>query len=168
MSAILSATSGCDDGTNVAWTTVSVPPLCIVPPIINSPAACSTTVDSLACAGPYVFQFCKTATGCAPVCDNVTVNNFNYPAGNVANAGPDQRRIATLVATMAAYPFTVPNTGIWTKISGPGTVVFASNTNAATGITVSLPGTYVLRWTIVQAPGSPCPPLFDEVTVTFA
>jgi hypothetical protein len=101
----------------------------------------------------------------------VVIHNYLYPAGNIVNAGPDQFVLPTLgikVATLGAYAIAPPNSGIWTKISGPGTVIFASSTNPTTTATVNLAGTYVYRWTLVQLPGSPCPPIFDDVTITYA
>jgi gliding motility-associated-like protein len=46
-----------------------------------------------------------------------------------------------------------PGTGLWTKVSGPGTVTFNPNANTPNATaTVSLNGIYVLRWTVTNAP----------------
>lgn len=51
---------------------------------------------------------------------------------------------------------------LWTKISGPGTVVFSDNTILDPTVTFSEAGIYVLRLTAISA----CATLTDDVTIT--
>lgn len=71
----------------------------------------------------------------------------------VADAGPDQ---------IVPLPNSVPLNGIvtggiaplavaWTKVSGPGNVVFANPASAATTATITVQGTYVLRMAVSDA-----------------
>lgn len=71
----------------------------------------------------------------------------------VADAGPDQ---------IVPLPNSVPLNGIvtggiaplavaWTKVSGPGSVVFANPASAATTATITVQGTYVLRMAVSDA-----------------
>src|SRR5262249_60131645 len=83
-------------------------------------------------------------------------------APTTAAAGLDQT-VCGLVATLAGNTATT-GAGLWSKVSGPGTVTFGDATVATTTATVSAPGIYVLRWTISN--GS-CPDSSDDVQVTY-
>ena len=121
----------------------------------NSP----TSTATVTVYGSYVLRWTVNNGGGCSTTDDVTIN---YAA--TANAGPDQNKCGTLVATLAAVS-PGAGTGTWTKISGPGTVTFSNlNLNTSTA-TVSLPGSYVLRWTIDNA--GTCATQ-DDVTITFA
>src|SRR5205814_7664010 len=70
------------------------------------------------------------------------------------SAGPD--RIVTSPATVAALAGSVVDDGLplgggvtsnWTVVSGPGSATFSAAGEAATAVTVSAIGTYVLRLT---------------------
>ncbi|GAF84858.1 unnamed protein product, partial [marine sediment metagenome] len=64
--------------------------------------------------------------------------------GGPADAGPDQFICGSLTATLAADP----GTGLWSTDDGPGTVNFTDATLYNTGISVTLYGSYTLRWTV--------------------
>lgn len=82
---------------------------------------------------------------------------------NTSNAGPDQLNLSGTSATLAANAAN-PGTGAWTIISGAGGSVTtpSSATSTFTGTSAT---SYVLRWTISNAP---CTATFDEVTISFA
>lgn len=84
------------------------------------------------------------------------------PAPKVA-AGDDQ--VVDLPAPINLAAEVVANTSAaiqWTQISGPGVATFAQSNKALTGVTLSLPGDYVLRVTSNNGQVS----VFDELTVT--
>lgn len=82
--------------------------------------------------------------------------------------------ILTLSAFAQTQSVTVNLTGVvtddstpaptvqWTKVSGPGTVVFANAASAVTSATIDAPGTYVLRLTANDGSLSAS----DDVTIT--
>lgn len=53
-------------------------------------------------------------------------------------------------------------TSLWTKVSGPGAVVFADDTSPVTTATFTVAGTYILRLTASDSALS----AHDEVTIT--
>jgi hypothetical protein len=85
----------------------------------------------------------------------------------VVNAGPDQSILTTASAALngTVTDDDLPNgvlTTQWTKVSGPGTVTFASASSRVTSASFSLAGTYVLRLTASDSVLSAS----DDVTVT--
>ncbi len=58
----------------------------------------------------------------------------------------------------------VIGTGVWTKKSGPGSVIFSNNTSGSSTATVDVEGTYVFTWTISN---SVCPPSSADISVEF-
>lgn len=87
------------------------------------------------------------------------VGQFNTPASGggtnqapSANAGPDQTITFPALAHLSgtATDDGLPNnilTVNWTKVSGPGAVLFGNNQSLVTDVSFSSPGTYVLRLT---------------------
>ncbi|MBL0336115.1 MAG: hypothetical protein IPP73_12635 [Chitinophagaceae bacterium] len=70
----------------------------------------------------------------------------NDLAVTTSNAGADQSQCATSTFTLAGNNPTT-GTGLWTIVSGPGTITDASlRTTTVTGVTAG--STTVLRWTI--------------------
>lgn len=94
-------------------------------------------------------------------CTKSAVSTVIINALPVANAGADQvlcNQVSTNMAATAAN-----GTGVWTKISGPGTIVTPGAPN--TLVTGLVPGSgTILRWT-VSGPGGVCAPVFDEVQI---
>lgn len=162
--ALLTATP-CDPNAAYLWTNINQP-ACATTVVINNAANCQAYAGQMQCEGNYVFRVCATATGCAQKCDNINIKLYLFPFGNTVNAGPDRVVIGDTVI-MNAYSL-APLNGNWTKISGPaGTVTISPNNSPSATVKVKNLGTYVFRWTAVYTVGSPCPPLFDEVTIKF-
>ena len=78
-----------------------------------------------------------------------------------AAAGPDQR-VCALTTTLAG---SIPNfgTGVWTQVSGPGTVSFAAPNSPTTIASASVYGMYLLQWDITSGSCS----TMDTVVVYF-
>ncbi len=64
----------------------------------------------------------------------------------VANAGADGAVCGT-VFTVNAVPGNTGSTGVWTTLSGPGSLGFANAGSDTTTVTASQNGTYLLQWT---------------------
>jgi len=115
----------------------------------------STAIDTVAhfsAQGTYVLRL-EAFDGELTTNDNVTVNvtaPVNFPP--TADAGADQsifiNQSASLDGTVTDDGLPSPPgvfTTLWKKVSGPGTVTFASATSVDTTATFSETGTYVLR-----------------------
>src|SRR5690606_12844019 len=90
----------------------------------------------------------------------ITVN----PAAVNAAAGPDQ-----VLCNESSVILNGNSPGAtsarWTLVSGPTGISFDDETNPKASVSGLQPGeTYVFRWTIEGH--APCPPTFDEVTIT--
>jgi len=103
--------------------------------------------------------------------DGVVLNCNSLPVATtippIVDAGPDQSITLPSLAFMAgsATDTNTPSltlTNIWTKISGPGTVVFNDPNLLNASATFSVAGTYVLRLTSNNGVNSS----YDEMTVT--
>jgi hypothetical protein len=117
----------------------------------------TTSIDYTDITAPTAYRAVVTVPGCGTVNSTIFVVNV-VPATPTANAGPDQ----TICGSIAVLAATVPTvgSGMWSVTSGTGTISNPTQPNTTvTGIT----GTVSLRWTIMN---NPCPPSFDEVTVT--
>lgn len=109
--------------------------------------------------GANVFRWTITNAPCAPSIDEITINVSGVPT--VSNAGSDQNLCTTSPTTTLAGNAPTVGTGVWTRISGTGTITTpTSPTSGVTGLGI---GANVFRWTITN---SPCPPSTDEVTIT--
>jgi hypothetical protein len=119
-----------------------------------------------------VIAACGNATTCtiAPT-GYLHVRVVWGPAINqapVVNAGPDQTIMLPAMATLTGsvnddgLPLGSPVTLGWSKVSGPGAVLFTSPNNAITSASFSLPGSYVLRLTANDTAAT----VSDDVTVT--
>lgn len=164
-SVILSSPTPPSPGGAGVWTTVSVPGGCLTPPVINSPNSPNTTISDLVCTGDYVFEYCVTNEGCAPVCDQVQISIWPEV---VCNPGPDTGICGLLTTNMNAYPVGAGWTGLWTQVSGPSAGVFGSPTSPTSSFTVTAVGTYVLNW--ASTPNDPlntCPPCNEDIIVMF-
>jgi hypothetical protein len=84
------------------------------------------------------------------------------------SAGPDRSTIQGTTVSLDGtvtdddLPTAVSLTNLWTKLTGPGTVVFADASSADTTADFSAPGTYTLRLTAADGEFS----VSDDVTVT--
>ncbi|MBK7668070.1 MAG: hypothetical protein IPJ32_12485 [Sphingobacteriaceae bacterium] len=118
----------------------------------------NTTITGLA-VGTNVFAWTITNGTCTPSASNVTITTRPLPT--VANAGPSQTVCVTAGSALLAGNNPVNGTGIWVKVSGPGTVTTPTNpASTITGLTV---GTTVLTWSISN---SPCTSSTANMTIT--
>ncbi|MBL0047300.1 MAG: hypothetical protein IPP32_04285 [Bacteroidetes bacterium] len=109
----------------------------------------------------YVLRWTIANAPCTSSTDDVTITFNNNPT--IANAGADQTNLCGVTSTTLAANTPTVGTGTWSIISGAGGS-FALNTDPATTFTGTLGTTYVLRWTIANAP---CASGTDDVTITF-
>ncbi|MBV6406128.1 MAG: gliding motility-associated C-terminal domain-containing protein [Flavobacteriales bacterium] len=114
----------------------------------NDPA---TTVSGLI-VGENVLVWTVDNGPCANGTTSDTLSIFLYDANNpVADAGPDQERCTPdTTTTLAGSAVTFPATGLWTLVSGSGTLVDPTDPNTAvTGLSV---GENVFLWTVTNGP----------------
>jgi gliding motility-associated-like protein len=123
---------------------------------INLPIP-SPTVTTTYFAG-WTTANCGTAA-----CAQVIVTVTDPPT--IADAGVDNGYCGILTATLGGND-PIVGTGVWTQISGAGTISFADATLFNTTITATVMDVYVLRWTISN--GADCPASFADVTITFS
>jgi len=121
----------------------------------------SLTINSPTTTTTYFARWNSTSCGYSS-CENVTVTVYDPPT--VANAGGDQSLCGTLTATLNGNNPLIGN-GLWTQISGPGTVNFVNASLYNSTAIASIQGIYVLRWTITN--GTICQPSYDDVFIEF-
>lgn len=129
---------------------------------ITSPNASTTTITSLG-VGDNTFSYTINNGPCvAPSVDQIVVRVFSA-SQTAANAGPDQSICLPVNSTtLTANSLIAPATGLWTLISGSGTIVSPSSpTTAVTGLGI---GENIFRWTISNGPCSPTQTT-DQVSV---
>lgn len=133
-----------------SWTKVSGPGT-----VTFASATTPATTATFSAAGTYVLRLTASDKALSAN-DQVQVNVTVVPPTNQAplvTAGPDravdQPNAAALVGTVTddGLPSGSSPTTSWTKLSGPGNVVFANAAAASTTATFSISGTYVLRLT---------------------
>src|SRR5262249_27071708 len=117
--------------------------------VINSPATPTTTVN-LTTVGTYVFRLTANDGQLSSSADvNVILTPPNQPP--VVNAGIAQTITLPATATLNGsasddgLPFGSTLTVAWSKVAGPGNVVFTSASAIATQVSFDIAGTYVLR-----------------------
>jgi hypothetical protein len=120
---------------------------------INDPGA---TVSGLG-VGINIFRWTILNGPCPGATNFDDISIFIFDANQPqANAGPDQELCSTgtaVSATMSGSSVIVPGSGVWTLISGSGTIV---NPNSpATQITNLPVGTHVFQWTVNNGPCNP-------------
>ncbi|MCX6225779.1 MAG: hypothetical protein NTV01_13680, partial [Bacteroidia bacterium] len=140
------------------WTQVSGPGTTL----FNAPASGSSTVTA-SIAGTYVYQWTISNGTCAPSSAQMTVTYDAAPtAATIATSPLNICRFLMSGALGGNTP--AVGTGLWTKISGPGTVTFSTPTTGTSTATVSAYGTYVFQWTISNGT---CAPSSAQVTVNY-
>lgn len=132
----------------VQWTQVSGPGS-----VTFASSTQAVTQATFPSAGTYVLQLSATvtATGLSNSAQTtVIVAPVNQPP--VVTVGPNQTityptNVATLTGAVSddGYPIGGTLQVSWTKVAGPGTVVFSSPSQAVTQATFSTPGNYILR-----------------------
>jgi gliding motility-associated-like protein len=123
---------------------------------ITTPSANNSGVTGLG-VGANVFQWTISNAPCAPTSSQVTITGVASPT--VASAGGPQSVCGTS-ATLAGTPV-VTGTGLWTLISGSGTITTPTADNS--GVTALGVGANVFQWTISNAP---CAASSAQVTIT--
>jgi gliding motility-associated-like protein len=126
--------------------------------IITSPSSPNSGVTGLG-VGANVFQWTISNSPCAPSSTQVTITRSANPT--VSAAGSNQS-VCSSTATLAGNTPTI-GTGLWTLVSGSGTITSPSSPNS--GVTGLGVGPNVFQWTISN---SPCPPSTSQVTITNA
>ncbi|MEZ4931477.1 MAG: MopE-related protein [Saprospiraceae bacterium] len=106
----------------------------------------------------YTLRWAIENAPCPASTDDVDITFVGNPT--TSNAGPDQNVCG--ISTMLAANNPTVGTGEWSVISGAGGM-FGDINDPASSFTGVAETTYVLRWTITNAP---CSPSFDDVTVT--
>ena len=124
--------------------------------VITSPAVNNSSVTGLS-VGANVFQWTISNGTCPSTSDQVTLTRDPDPT--TADAGVDQTICSSTTSLAGNNP--VIGTGVWTLISGTGTLVTpGSPTSSVNGLSL---GANVFRWTISNGT---CTASFDEVTIT--
>jgi gliding motility-associated-like protein len=130
---------------------------------ITNPNLRNTTVTGLP-VGIHVFRWTINNGPCSPAStsDEVTVTVFDTNSPN-ANAGPDQQVCSPGNATLAGSTPTPPASGVWTLVSGAGTITAPNSPN--TTVTGLGTGPNVFQWTVNNGP---CTNAItsDQVTIT--
>ncbi len=116
-------------------------------------------IIAAAAPGAYALTYFVTAdfgggVFCSSAIDNSTVDIFATPT--TATAGVDQPLCQSLIIPSAGLGGNAPGvgTGIWTQVSGPGTITFLPTTATPNATaTASALGIYVVRWTISTGAG---------------
>ena len=132
----------------LSWTRVSGPGT-----VIFSAPAAAVTNASFSAAGTYVLQL-TASDSVLSRSDSVTVTVNAANTAPTVSAGPD--RVITLPST-ASLQGSASDDGkpappaamtlSWTRVSGPGTVIFSAPAAAVTNASFSASGTYVLQLT---------------------
>ena len=131
------------------WTKVSGPGT-----VTFGNAGARATTAAFSAAGSYVLRLTASDSVLSASDDVAITVNTQVNTAPVVNAGPDQTITLPSTASLSGTvtddglpnpPGTVTTT--WTKVSGPGTVTFASVSARATTATFSAAGSYVLRLT---------------------
>ncbi len=123
---------------------------------ITTPSSGTSGVTGLG-NGANVFQWTISNAPCPSSTDQVTITNTG--GGPVADAGSDQSICSSSAILAGNTP--APGTGMWTLISGTGTITTPSS--ATSGITGLGIGVSVFEWTINNPP---CPSTSDQITIT--
>ncbi|WDF53340.1 Ig-like domain-containing protein [Mucilaginibacter sp. KACC 22063] len=155
-----------NEGSDGTWTLVSALPAGTAPVTISKNGSASgfgnsAIVTGLTPGATYVFRYTintgtvagQDAGGCGTLTDDVTVNVSGPPS--IANAGADQQICIanTTSVTLAAVAPTV-GTGAWSLVSRPiGSVATINNpsSNSTTLDNLTVPGDYLLQWTVSYA-----------------
>lgn len=120
---------------------------------IVSPTSSTTAVTGLG-VGTNILSYTIFNGPCAPsTVDNITVTVYSA-AQTAANAGANQNIcLPTNSTTLTANALISPATGVWTLVSGVGTITSPNSpTTTVTGLGI---GENIFQWTISNGPCSP-------------
>jgi len=144
-----------------AWSVNSGPSLLLTQ--FSSTSSPTATFTPAGGAGSYVLTWTISNAPCTASASNVTITVTASPT--VSNAGAPQTICSTTFATLAANA-PVIGTGAWSVFSGPSLLLSQFNTvtsRTARFTPAGGAGSYVLTWTISNAP---CTPSASNVTIT--
>jgi hypothetical protein len=129
---------------------------------VTTPSSATSTFSGTA-GTTYTLRWTISNTPCIASTDDIVVTFNQNPTAS--NAGGPQTICETGAAILAANSPSV-GTGAWTVVSGPSTSTsqFSStSSNTATFTPAGGAGSYLLRWTISNAP---CTSSTSDVTIT--
>jgi gliding motility-associated-like protein len=109
----------------------------------------------------YFASWTSSACGNS-ACVSTVVTVLDPPTPS--NAGTDQS-LCGVLSTILAANNPVNGTGLWTVVTGPGSVTFANPAAYNSQVTVTAQGNYTLRWTI--SANSICAASSDDVDINF-
>lgn len=142
--------------TTVVWSKVSGPGTVSFNTVNSKSPSISASAE-----GTYVIRATVTDALSQVGTDDVTM--IWDTTAPVVNAGADiQINVATNINATATDSNSM--TYKWTKVSGPGTVVFGSDTNEDTTVAMSSDGAYILRLTVTDGAGNSAS---DDIQVTW-
>lgn len=140
------------------WTVVAQPSGS--PPVsFGNANAPNTIVQNLSGFGDYVFTWDINYGGCPSLPDTVVITRVPLPP--TAAAGPDQDLLCNLDNTTLAGNNPGSATGVWTLVSGSGTIT--NPNDPASSVTSLAYGPNVFEWVIDNGA---CPATTDQVTIT--
>jgi gliding motility-associated-like protein len=120
------------------WTKTTGTGTATFTPNANSPSATVTVSEY----GTYTFTWTEVSGTCTSS-SVVTVNFYLQPVANAGTGGNNCGLGFRFNASLNA------GVGTWTKVSGPGTVIFSPDANTAIALaTVSAFGSYTFRWSV--------------------
>ena len=120
-----------------------------------------TTTFNGVIGSSYVLRWTISNAPCSASSDDVLITFNSNPT--VANAGADQTSLCGVTSTSLSANTPTVGTGAWSIVSGVGGS-FVASTNPTTTFNGVIGGSYVLRWTISNAP---CTATSDDVLITF-
>ncbi len=146
----LNAISSAGTGT---WTMTSGPGAASFSPNENTPNA----IVTVSVYGTYTFRWTEV-NGICSGSNSITVNFYQQPVANAGTGGNNCGLQFNLNGSMNV------GTGVWTRVSGTGTVLFSpSDTSPNAIVTVPGFGAYRFRWTVTNGTCSNS----SDVNVTF-
>ncbi|MCX6304921.1 MAG: Ig-like domain-containing protein, partial [Bacteroidetes bacterium] len=134
------------------------------PTFLPDSHAPNAVLSNLAAGQVYTFTW-TISNACSSSADICLLTTTGGVDPLIANAGPDQcNALGTSVVTLHGNDPN-PYNGLWTKLTGPGTVTFADPTAYLTQASGLANGTYTFEWQI-SYPG--CGSTRDTVMITIA
>lgn len=143
------AATALQEGMTGKWTKVSGPGT-----VTFADDTSNASGFTLGAYGTYVLRWTVTF-GSNVEYDDVTIVSTQFVAS--VNAGTDQMLTALSGSLVGSGNITDP---LWTRISGPGSVLFSIANSFTTQVHFNAPGTYVLRLSSVSSPST-----YDDVMI---
>ena len=146
----------------ITWSTVSGPAA-----VAFANARAAATAATFTKTGDYTLRLTAT-DGEATASDDVSITVYPQNQPPTVDAGADATIRLPATATLSGkasddgWPFGSSLTTTWSKVSGPGSVTFASAASLSTAVTFSTAGTYVLRLSATDTRATTA----DDLTIT--